>query len=179
MRQLLLIFFLSAPMLVAAADVNSPGENGTQPMTPSRVTPTAEMPAKPVLPVDPHAERKRMLTKLIDAAILMLDAKAYEQFVLAFFVEEDRKRFEKVFFRKGKIDYVAWGKKNGAKILEMLRRIAITDPAWVVDRACFPLDYETGATFSFLFNDGAWDMENHSACPKPVRPVPAIIPAEK
>jgi hypothetical protein len=81
----------------------SPAQPVTQPTTPpaSATTqpikpqpPTAVVPAMPPVVTQPPDPRKLMLKNLIQAGILMLEGKAYRQFIQAFVDDEDRRPSE-------------------------------------------------------------------------------------
>ncbi len=131
------------------------------------------MPAKPasepvtVAPVVKTVteERKETLKKLIDAAVLMLEAKAYRQFIQAFVDDEDRRRFEQAYTRSGAVNYDEWGKDKGVQMLKVLRQIAAMDPVMTEMRACYAMPDIPRGKFSFVFIKGAWFIENKSVCP--------------
>jgi hypothetical protein len=131
------------------------------------------VPAKPageavaVAPVakTPDQERKETLKKLIDAAVLMLEAKAHRQFIQAFVEDEDRRRFEQAYTRNGAVNYDEWGKEKGVQMLKVLRQIAAMDPTMTEMRACFAVPDIPRGRFSFVFLKGAWFIENKSVCP--------------
>ena len=109
--------------------------------------------------------KKIMLLKLIDAGVLMLEGRAYQQFIQAFVGDEDRRRFEQAYSKTGSVDYILWGRDKGEAMLGVLRQIQGKDPIWFGEKACFPSESLPKKSFSFAFTRGAWFIENHSNCP--------------
>jgi hypothetical protein len=140
---------------------------------------TPAMPPAELKPVEKTVEidpRKVMLMKLIDAGILMLEGKAYQQFIQAFVGDEDRRRFEQAFSRNGPVNYEAWGKEKGEQMLRVLKTISGKEPIWLMDHACFVNENAPSQKFSFAYSKGAWFIENHSKCPMPETKKPAEAP---
>lgn len=106
-----------------------------------------------------------MLKNLMQAGILMLEGRAYRQFIQAFVDDEDRRRFEKAFGKDGQVDYNAWGKEKGEQMLLVLRKISLQDPVMSANRACFRVDDVPQGKFSFVFTKSSWFIENKSQCP--------------
>jgi len=128
----------------------------------------AEFKVDPVVPETKPAEtdpRKIMLARLIDAGVLMLEGKAYRQFIQAFVDDEDRRGFEKVFGKKGFVDYNEWGRDKGEAMLRVLKLIQGKEPLWFGEKACFANENLPKKNFSFAFAKGAWYIENRSNCP--------------
>src|SRR5262249_16322222 len=99
------------------------------------------------------------------AGILMLEGRAYQQFIQAFVNSEDRRRFEQAYTKNGSVDYENWGRDKGEAMLKVLRQLEAQTPYWIVDRACFLGENLPKQKFSFLFAKGGWFIENHSNCP--------------
>lgn len=112
------------------------------------------------------------LRKLIDAAVLMLEAQAYEQFTRAFLSENDRGRFEKAYTRAGGVDYAAWGAQKAGPLLTRLRGLSEAEAVVSPVQVCFFLPGETLPLLSFVQVRGMWLLENSSRCAerKPARP---------
>lgn len=129
--------------------------------------PAETRPSPPVSETKPVESdpKKVMLAKLIDAGILMLEGKAYQQFIQAFVSDEDRRGFEKAFGKKGFVDYNEWGKEKGEAMLRVLKQLQGKDPLWFGEKACFANENLPKKNFSFSFTRGAWYIENHSNCP--------------
>lgn len=119
---------------------------------------------KPII-FDEHAERKAMLPKLIDAGILMLEGKAYHQFIYTFIDAENLPRFEANYTKDGVVDYARWGREKAFSVLRLLRGLRGTYPRWEGERACFGIGGMDDKSFSFIYIKDAWYIENHSACP--------------
>jgi hypothetical protein len=156
-------------LLLAFIVVASPS-GYTQPVpadknTPPAVTPFASSEAIP--PVSPEDKNLRevMLEKLIQAGILMLEGGAYRQFIQTFVTDEDRRRFEKAYAKNGPVDYARWGVEKGQPMLAILRQLAVSEPQWLGQRACYAAEGLPQQRFSFLFNGDGWFIENRSACP--------------
>ena len=147
------------PAIAPASKPASPPST-TAPASPPVVTPIS--PAIVAPPADP---RKLMLNNLLKAGILMLEGKAYRQFIQAFVDDEDRRRFEQAVGKNGYVDYNAWGKEKGEHMLAVLRRISLQDPVMAANRACFRADDIPKGKFSFVFTKGSWFIENKSQCP--------------
>lgn len=126
-------------------------------------------PAQPPVEITaPESDpRKTMLLKLIEAGVLMLEGKAYQQFIQAFVGEEDRRRFEQAYSKNGPVNYEVWGKDKGEQMLKVLKAISGREPLWIGERACFVNENVPTQKFSFSFTKGAWFIENHSKCPVP------------
>lgn len=161
-----------APILLSITAVLAEGPPG-QPGTAAGTQPTATPapPAAPATPTPPPAvvtpadPRKLMLQNLLKAGILMLEGKAYRQFIQAFVDDEDRRRFEQAFGKNGYVDYNAWGKEKGEHMLAVLRRISLQEPVMAANRACFRAEDIPKGKFSFVFTKGSWFIENKSQCP--------------
>lgn len=104
------------------------------------------------------------LRKLIDAAILMLEAKAYEQFIRTFVPENDRGKFEKAYRREGIVDYALWGQEKGSKLLNVLRKLSSSEAVVAPERVCFFPPGETTPLLSFIAVRSMWLIENSSRC---------------
>lgn len=114
------------------------------------------------------------LRKLIDAAVLMLEARAYEQFIRTFVPESDRGRFEKAYTREGGVDYALWGQEKGSRLLTVLRSLASAEAVVSPGRVCFFPAGETRPSLSFVQVRSMWLIENSSRCPERK---PAKLPA--
>lgn len=137
------------------------------------VTAVLAAPAENKVPTVPPVEvkapeadpKKTMLLKLIDAGVLMLEGKAYQQFIQAFVGDEDRRRFEQAYSKTGPVDYAQWGRDKGEAMLRVLKQLQGKEPVWFGEKACFPNESLPKKSFSFAYNKGAWFIENHSNCP--------------
>ncbi|MFZ5627479.1 MAG: hypothetical protein ACOY5B_00005 [Spirochaetota bacterium] len=106
------------------------------------------------------------LRKLIDAAVLMLEARAYEQFIRTFVPESDRGKFEKAYTREGGVDYALWGQEKGSRLLTVLRSLGSAE-AWVSPtRVCYFPAGESKPLLSFIQVRSMWLIENSSRCPE-------------
>lgn len=134
----------------------------------ARPVAAAETPASknsaspPVIKVD---EREVMLRNLIDAGILMLEGKAYEQFVQAFVSPEDRRRFEQAYAKQGGVNYEVWGREKGTRLLNVLKQISVKDIVIKDNKVCYRTDAAPSGSFSFAYTKGAWFIENQAKCP--------------
>ena len=127
--------------------------------------------AGPTAPVAaPIDEREIMLKNLIEAGILMLEGKAYEQFIQAFVSPEDRRRFEQAYAKQGGVNYPVWGKEKGTRLLQVLKNISVKDFTIENSKVCFRTEVAPSGVFSFAYSKGAWYIENQAKCPaeKPV-----------
>jgi len=129
----------------------------------------------PALPNKPVAvdDRKTMLKNLIEAGVLLLEGKAYRQFIQAFVDEEDRRKFEQAFGKNGQIDYSEWGQQKGDAMLDVLRTIRDMEPVLMANRACYVSDDIPRGKMSFIFTKGGWFIENKSPCPESAARKPA------
>jgi hypothetical protein len=122
-----------------------------------------------VSPVDtvaaPIDEREVMLKNLIEAGILMLEGKAYEQFIQAFVSPEDRRRFEQSQQKHGGVNYPVWGKEKGARLLQVLKNISVKDFTIENNKVCFRSEVAPSGAFSFTYSKGVWYIENQPKCP--------------
>lgn len=116
------------------------------------------------------------LRKLIDAAVLMLEARAYEQFIRTFVPESDRGKFEKAYRREGSVDYTLWGQEKGSKLLNILRKLSSAEAVVDAERVCFFPPGENTPLLSFIAVRSMWLIENNSRCTerKPARR-PALV----
>ena len=121
-------------------------------------------------------EREVMLRNLIDAGVLMLEGKAYEQFIQAFVSPEDRRRFEQAYAKQGGINYEVWGSEKGVKLLNVLKQISVKDIVIKDNKACYRTDAAPSGAFSFAYTKGAWYIENQAKC---ALDKPALTPDEQ
>ncbi len=110
-------------------------------------------------------EREVMLKNLIEAGILMLEGKAYEQFIQAFVSPDDRRRFEQAYAKQGGVNYEVWGKEKGVRLLQVLKQISVKDFTIQKSKVCFRTDAAPSGVFSFAYTKGAWYIENQAKCP--------------
>jgi hypothetical protein len=118
------------------------------------------------------------LRKLIDAAVLMLEARAYEQFIRTFVPESDRGKFEKAYTREGAVDYALWGQEKGSRLLNVLRSLGVAEAVVTPSRVCFFPAGETKPLLSFTQVRSMWLIENNSRCGDRKPAKPKVAPAE-
>ena len=157
MRPFLLMILLAGGMLSAQAE-----NSGT---TPPRVEYEKQVPPLP-------------LRKLVDAAVLMLEARAYEQFIRTFVPESDRGRFEKAYTREGGVDYALWGQEKGSRLLTVLRSLASAEAVVSSTRVCYFSPGEAKPLLSFIQVRSMWLIENSSRCTDRRPAKPPVAPAE-
>jgi hypothetical protein len=109
-------------------------------------------------------EREVMLRNLIDAGVLMLEGKAYEQFIQAFVSPDDRRRFEQAYAKQGGINYEVWGSEKGTRLLNVLKQISVKDIVIKDNKVCYRTDAAPSGAFSFAYTKGAWYIENQAKC---------------
>ncbi|AFM14611.1 hypothetical protein [Turneriella parva] len=131
------------------------------PLTAAEAPAAKNSASSPVAKID---EREVMLRNLIDAGVLMLEGKAYEQFIQAFVSPEDRRRFEQAYAKQGGINYEVWGSEKGVKLLNVLKQISVKDIVIRDNKACYRTDAAPSGTFSFAYTKGAWYIENQAKC---------------
>jgi hypothetical protein len=118
------------------------------------------------------------LRKLIDAGVLMLEARAYEQFIRTFVPESDRGKFEKAYTREGAVDYQLWWQEKGSRLLNVLRSLGGAEAVVTPSRVCFFPAGETKPLLSFIQVRSMWLIENHSRCGERKPAKPKVAPAE-
>jgi len=104
------------------------------------------------------------LRKMVDAAILMLEARAYEQFIRTFVAESDRRKFEKAYTREDRVDYERWGEEKAGKLLNNLRSLAAAEAVVKSTKVCYYKPGERESFFSFVRQRGMWLIENNPRC---------------
>lgn len=140
----------------------------------------AEPEAPPVAPIKAKEGRvlpPLALRKLVQASILMLEAKAYEQFIRAYISDTDRPRFEKQFEKDGRVDYAEWGAQKADRLLGVLRSLAEAEVLVEPGRVCYFFADDTRPALSFISVRGMWLIENSTKCKRP-KPKDAAAPAE-
>jgi hypothetical protein len=117
---------------------------------------------------------------MVDAAILMLEARAYEQFIRTFVAEGDRRKFEKAYTREDRVDYERWGEEKAGKLLNTLRSLASAEAVVSSTRVCYFPAGETKPLLSFIRVRSMWLIENSSRCGerRSAKPPPPVAPAE-
>jgi len=110
-------------------------------------------------------EREVMLRNLIDAGVLMLEGKAYEQFIQAFVSPEDKRRFEQAYAKQGGVNYEVWGSEKGKRLLNVLKQISVKDIVIKDNKVCYRTDAAPSGSFSFAYSKGTWYIENQAKCP--------------
>jgi len=110
-------------------------------------------------------EREVMLRNLIDAGVLMLEGKAYEQFIQAFVSPEDKRRFELAYAKQGGVNYEVWGSDKGKRLLNVLKQISVKDIVIKDNKVCYRTDAAPSGSFSFAYSKGTWYIENQAKCP--------------
>lgn len=143
MRLLLLPIFLAGGLLSAQA--GNSADSAARPEYEKQIPPLA-------------------LRKLVDAAVLMLEARAYEQFIRTFVPESDRGKFEKAYTREGMVDYPLWGQEKGNRLLKVLRSLASAEAVVGPTRVCYFPPGETKPLLSFIRVRSMWLIENTSRC---------------
>lgn len=147
--------FLIFPLLFAAlalSAVDLPPETSNSIRI---VAPTTEKVAVPPL----------SLRKMIDAGVLMLEARAYEQFIRSFIADADRPNFERKFKTEGgEVDYAAWGVKRGKGVLVVLRSLDKALVSLEPGRVCFFNEGQKEPIMSFIAVRTMWLIENRSVC---------------
>ncbi len=118
------------------------------------------------------------LRKLVDAAVLMLEARAYEQFIRTFVPESDRAKFEKAYTREGSVDYALWGQEKGSRLLNVLRGLSSAEAVISAGRVCYFPPGETKPLLSFIQVRSMWLIENNSRCGERKPAKPPVLPAD-
>ncbi|MCX7632371.1 MAG: hypothetical protein N2Z22_03450 [Turneriella sp.] len=112
------------------------------------------------------------LRKTIQAGILLLEARAYEQFIRVFLSEKDFRKFAENYERPGGVDYARWAAEKSEKVLTLLRSLEASEAVNEGMRVCFYRRGENAPLISFYQERGMWLIENKSRC----QPRKAIAP---